>query len=120
MNLKLSQISQLLNAMVLTPNTSLNQSVHSVFCSDLMSDVLAYSKDSSILVTGLCNPQIIRTAQMMDLICIIIGRGKLPDEFMIELAEENQICLMSCPLPIFDICAQLAASGLGGGYSNVS
>ena len=46
----------------------------------MMSDVLAFSKDHSILLTGLCNPQVIRTAEMLDIVCIIFVRGKRPDD----------------------------------------
>ena len=64
----------------------LSQEVHSACGADLMSDVLAFVKDQSVLLTGLLNPQVIRTADMMDMVCIVFVRGKLPDESMIELA----------------------------------
>jgi hypothetical protein len=98
----------------------MDQEASTVFCSDLMSDVLAYSKDASILVTSLCNPQIIRTAEMMDFNCIVVARGKMPDETMIRLAEKNEICLMSSTLPMYNICAKLSDAGLKGGESDVS
>lgn len=60
--------------------------IHSGCGSDMMSDVLAFVKDQPVLLTGLCNPQVIRTAEMMDIMCLVFVRGKRPDEKMIELA----------------------------------
>ena len=60
--------------------------LHSGCGSDMMSDVLAFVKDQPVLLTGLCNPQVIRTAEMMDIMCLVFVRGKRPDEKMIELA----------------------------------
>lgn len=68
--------------------------IHSGCGSDMMSDVLAFVKDQPVLLTGLCNPQVIRTAEMMDIMCLVFVRGKRPDEKMIELARERGICLL--------------------------
>ena len=59
--------------------------VQFVFSADMMSDVLAYCGKCSVLITGLCNPQVVRTAEMLDICCIIFVRGKLPDENMLAL-----------------------------------
>ena len=58
--------------------------IHSGCGSDMMSDVLAFVKDQPVLLRGLCNPQVIRTAEMMDIMCLVFVRGKRPDEKMIE------------------------------------
>ena len=52
--------------------------IHSGCGSDMMSDVLAFVKDQPVLLTGLCNPQVIRTAEMMDIMCLVFVRGKRP------------------------------------------
>ncbi len=83
--------------------------------SDMMSDVLAFVKDQSVLLTGLVNTQVIRTAEMMDMVCIVFVRGKVPTPEMIELAEERGIMLMTTPLRMFTACGLLYQNGLAGG-----
>lgn len=89
--------------------------VHTACGSDMMSDVLAFVKDQSVLLTGLTNPQVIRTAEMMDIVCIVFVRGKDPDEFMIAMAQEAQIALLSAKQRMFTACGLLYSKGLHGG-----
>ena len=77
--------------------------IHSGCGSDMMSDVLAFVKDQPVLLTGLCNPQVIRTAEMMDIMCLVFVRGKRPDEKMIELARERDICLLATPSEVLKV-----------------
>lgn len=81
----------------------------------MMSDVLAFVKDQSVLLTGLTNPQVIRTAEMMDIICIVFVRGKEPDEQMIRMAKQSQIALLSAKQRMFTACGLLYSVGLRGG-----
>ena len=81
-------IKKLLNADVLACEDMLDKEVHTACGSDMMSDVLAFVKDQAVLLTGLLNPQVVRTAEMMDIICIVFVRGKNPDDAIIELAKE--------------------------------
>lgn len=111
----LEDICKLLHATLLTSNHDLSRVVHSAFSSDMMSDVLAFAKDDSILITGLCNPQVMRTAEMMDLAGVIFVRGKKPDENMLRLAEEIGLCVMLTELPMFNTCGKLFCAGLNGG-----
>lgn len=108
-------ISNMLSAEIICGEEHLDDAVHNACGSDMMSDVLAFVKDHSLLITGLCNPQVIRTAEMMDIICIAFVRGKTPDEAMIELAKERGIVLMSTKLRMFTACGILYKAGLGGG-----
>jgi predicted transcriptional regulator len=78
-----------------------------------MSDVLAYVKDQSLLLTGMVNPQVIRTADMMDIKCVVFVRGKMPDADMIQLAEERGIVLMSSKERLYNACGKLYHAGLG-------
>ena len=64
-SMKIREIARELGARVLTPDGNLDQEVHTACGSDMMSDVLAYVKDQAVLVTGLNNPQVVRTADMM-------------------------------------------------------
>ncbi len=111
-------IRKLLNAEVLCCGELTTKEVHTACGSDMMSDVLAFVKDQSVLLTGLCNPQVIRTAEMMDMVCICFVRGKNPDETMITLAEERGIVLLKTELRMFAACGILYENGLHGGASH--
>ena len=84
--MKIKDIQNLLDAKVLCYEEGMDTEVNSACGSDMMSDVLAYVKDQAVLLTGLLKPQVIRTAEMMDMNCIVFVRGKEPDEDMIEVA----------------------------------
>lgn len=110
-----NEIRVLLQADVLCGKENLEHEVHTACGSDMMSDVLAFVKDQSVLLTGLCNPQAIRTAEMMDIVCIVFVRGKIPDESMLELAEERGLVILSTQLRMFTACGILYEHGLHGG-----
>lgn len=112
-----ADIKKLLDAEVLCCDDHLLSEVHTACGSDMMSDVLAFVKDQSVLLTGLCNPQVVRTAEMMDMVCICFVRGKQPDENVIELARERNIVLLATPLRMFPACGILYENGLHGGAS---
>ena len=108
-------VRDILSAKVYCCEDKLNEEVKSACGSDMMSDVLAYVKDQAVLLSGLLNAQVIRTAEMMDMLCVIFVRGKSPDETMIELAKEKDICLMSTEYRMFTSCGMLYHNGLRGG-----
>lgn len=112
--MKISEISTLLEAKVLCCENLLDHEVHSACGSDMMSDVLAYVKDQAVLLTGLVNPQVIRTAEMMDMHCIVFVRGKEPSEEMLSLARENELVVMCTKKRMFEACGKLYMRGLGG------
>jgi hypothetical protein len=82
---------------------------------DLMSDVMAFVKDRVLLLTGLVNPQVIRTAELLDIRAIIFVRGKTPGREMIEMAEGSGIILAGTKLPMFLSCGKLYEAGLKTG-----
>jgi hypothetical protein len=82
---------------------------------DLMSDVMAFVKDRVLLLTGLVNPQVIRTAELLDIHAIIFVRGKSPSRDMIDMASESDIILAGSKLPMFLACGKLYEAGLKGG-----
>lgn len=110
-----SDIIKILDAEVICGEDIDTVEVHSACGSDMMSDVLAFVKDQSVLVTGLINPQVVRTADMMDMVCIVFVRGKEPDEDVIELAREKGIVLLKTKYRMFSACGLLYESGLRGG-----
>ena len=81
--------------------------------SDMMSDVLAFVKDQGVLITGLSNSQVIRTANMMDMVCIVFVRSKTPTDEMIALADECGITVMRSTLRAYEACGLLYTAGLG-------
>ena len=112
--MKISTIKELLNAEVLCCEDSLSRHVYSACGCDLMSDVLAYVKDQAVLVTGLVNPQVIRTAVMMDMVCVVFVRSKTPTEEMLELAKESGIVIMTADKRLYEACGILYSNGLIG------
>lgn len=108
-------VQKILGARVLTGEAFLDREVRSACGSDMMSDVLAFSKDHSVLLTGLCNPQVIRTAEMLDIVCLIFVRGKKPDQTILDMAKERDLIVMETGHRMFSSCGMLYQAGLGGG-----
>ena len=116
--MKISQIAQILEGTFVTGEELSDREVYSACGSDMMSDVLAYVKDQGVLITGLCNPQVIRTAEMMDMLCIVFVRGKTPTPEMVELAKQRNIVLITSPRRMFSACGKLYSAGLQSGRSD--
>lgn len=95
------EIQNILSAEVVCGGDCLDREVNDACGSDMMSDVLAFVKQQAVLLTGLVNPQVIRTAEMMDMKCVVFVRGKRPDRDMTELAENLDIILLATKLPMF-------------------
>lgn len=110
--MKISTIQELLNARVICNGDMLGKHVYSACGSDMMSDVLAYVKDQAVLLTGLVNAQVIRTAEMMDMVCIVFVRSKQPTEEMIKLAEESGMVMLSTDMRMYEACGKLYSQGL--------
>mgnify|MGYP000202544967 CR=1 FL=1 len=113
--MRLSDIKTILHAEVLWGEEHLDREVFSACGSDFMSDVLAFVKNQALLLTGLVNPQVVRTADMMDMVCIVFVRGKDPTPDMIELAGDRGIVLLKSPMRMFTACGLLYENGLKGG-----
>ena len=112
--MKICTIRELLDAQVLVGEENLGKHVYSACGSDMMSDVLAYVKDQAVLMTGLVNAQVIRTAEMMDMVCVVFVRSKQPTEEMLRLAEESGIVVMSTAKRMYEACGILYINGLVG------
>ncbi len=110
--MKLSIVKELLNADVLTGEEFLDKEVNSAWGCDLMSDVLAFVREKTLLLTGLINPQVIRTAEMMDIETIVFVRGKIPDDSIVGMAKMKNMTIMSTKYPLFDACGLLYSNGL--------
>ena len=116
--MEIRQIAELLNARILCGEEYLDRTVKSAFGCDMMSDVLAFVKDQAVLLTGLCNPQVVRTAVMMDMRCIVFVRGKQPPEDVVALAEDAGIVVLATEERMYTACGKLYSSGLAGGENS--
>lgn len=113
----LSDVKTIIKAEALTGEDDAELSekeVRTAFGSDLMSDVLAFVKDQSLLLTGLINSQVIRTAEMMDILAVCFVRGKTPPEEVIELAKEKGITILRTEYTLYNASGRLYEKGLGG------
>ena len=110
----IKEIQRILNAELLVGEQLLETEVNTACGSDMMSDVLAFVKDQSVLITGLLNQQAIRTAAMMDMVCVVFVRGKRPGEDILEVAKENGIAVMTTTHRMFNACGMLYEAGLNG------
>jgi len=117
--MRLWDVAKLLDAEVLADSAGprderLELTVFSACGSDLMSDVLDFMKDQALLLTGQTNPQVIRTAEMAGMKCIVFVRGKRPDDDLARMAAERGLVLMSTDRRMFEACGILYQSGLRG------
>ena len=110
--MKLSQVKEILNARIMCGEEFMDREVKSACGCDLMSDVLAFVKDKALLLTGLINPQVIRTAEMMDIETIVFVRGKEPDDSIIGMAKMKDMTLMSTDYPLYIASGMLYSNGL--------
>ncbi len=112
--MKIVTVKELLDADVICNEEHLGKHVYSACGSDMMSDVLAYVKDQAVLLTGLVNAQVIRTAEMMDMACVVFVRSKLPTAEMVELAKESGIVILAAKKRMYEACGILYSNGLVG------
>lgn len=108
------EIITLLDAKVLLGENDLDRKVFSGCGSDLMSDVLAFVKENTVLITGLTNLHVIRTAGMVDINCILFARGKIPDDQMLEEAGKLDLVILSTAKTAYTACGILFQNGLPG------
>lgn len=108
----LSEIAEILDAKVLCGEAMLGESVESAFGADMMSDVLAYVKPHTLVLTGLVNHHVVRTCSMLDVRCVIFVRGKQPSADIIEEAADSDIMLMTTDRMLYESCGMLYQAGL--------
>jgi predicted transcriptional regulator len=110
--MNIREMVRIIGGTVLTPQVSLEGEVKGGCGADLMSDVLASIKPDAVLLTGLCNIQVVRTAQMADICAIVFVRGKIPNPDIIELAAQESIPLVTSPFGTFELSGRLYKAGL--------
>lgn len=112
--MKLRDLVRLIDGKVMNDNVSLDGDIKGGCGADLMSDVLASTQPDAVLLTGLCNPQVVRTAQMADVRAIVLVRGKIPPKETVELAAKENIPLITSQYGMFEVCGRLYQAGLPG------
>lgn len=108
------ELIPLLNAQVLCGEEGLDQEVHTACGSDLMSDVLAFVKDKTVLITGLTNVHVMRTAEMLDIHCVVFARGKIPSEEILEEARDLDIVVLATEHTTYTTCGLMYEAGIRG------
>lgn len=110
--MKIGEMARLLNAKVVLGEEALDQEVTSACASDMMSDVLAFPKEQIALLTGLNNPQVIRTADVLDIRCVVFVRGKQPTPEILQMAREYGVVVLSTDKTMYIASGILYESGL--------
>ena len=108
----IQDLIRIIDGTLITQPFNLSREIKGGFGADLMSDVLASIQPEAVLLTGLCNPQVVRTAQMADVAAIVLVRGKNPPVETIRLANEEYVPLISTPYGMFEVCGRLHDAGL--------
>ena len=117
----IKEVKEMLEAEVIIGSENLKREVKIGCAADLMSDILAFAKPGAILLTGLTNAQVVRTADVMDIKAICFVRGKRPDKKTVELAKNSDMVILMTHLPMFESCGRLYKQGLVGvGYLDIS
>jgi len=110
----LEEMKDILGAEIVIGSECMDIEIRDAFAADLLSDVLAFAKEGTLLITGITNPQVVRTAEMLELVGIVFVRGKKPDAETMKLAQIKKVPILSTPYIMFETCGRLFKSGLCG------
>jgi len=108
----IKEIANILDARIILGENLMHTTIEHAFASDLMSDVLTLKSDNVLLITGLCNIQTLRTAEMSDIQCVIFAQKKRITHEMTELARENSIIVLECDYSVYKACGLLFSAGV--------
>lgn len=112
--MKVGEIIEILDAELLAGEREAELDIRSACGSDLMSDVMAFVKENVLLLTGLISPQVIRTAEMMDIRAVVFVRGKTPGQNIVDMAREKGIAVLTTRHTMFTACGKLYSAGITG------
>lgn len=112
--MKLSEIQMILSAELLTNAGKMDKEIERAFSADMISDILLISKEHTLLLTGMVNVQVIKSAEICDLAAVVFVRGKRPEPEVIELAEEKGIPVLLSSLTLYESSGLLFSAGLPG------
>lgn len=108
----LANVLAVIDGKVISKQVDLSTEVAMACGADLMSDVLVFTHDGTLLMTGLTNPQVVRTAEMAGILAVVFVRGKYPPPETITLAEEKGIPLLASRYTMYETCGRLYSAGL--------
>ena len=117
--MKVKEIADLLDAEFLCGGDKEDLDIMCACGADMMSDVLAFTKHDAVLLTGLVNNHVIRTAEMMDIQCVLFVRGKRPAQDIVEMAADCDMVLLATEKPMFTACGILYSHNIQGGMRGV-
>lgn len=106
--INIRDIKNALEASVIEGDNLLEENIEHIFASDLMSEVLAYGKPNSILITGLPSRQAVISAHISEFKGVVFVRGKTPKDGAEIYARDKQLVLLSTKLELFEACANIA------------
>ena len=112
--MKIADIAKFLGADVLCGESRLEDEIKAACGSDLMSDVLAFVEGATVLLTGMTNPHVVRTCEMVDITCIVFVRGKRPTDDIVQMCQESDIAILCSPHTLYTSCGLLYEQGLKG------
>jgi predicted transcriptional regulator len=118
--MNVNELIRVIDGKLLSETADLSREIKGGCGADLMSDVLASIQPEAVLLTGLCNPQVVRTSQMADVAVIVFVRGKNPPQETLDLANQERIPLISSPYGMFELCGRLFRAGLPSFEKSVS
>lgn len=110
--MNIQELTKIVDGTLVTQPGDMRREIRGAFAADLMSDVLASIQPDAVLITGLCNPQVVRTAHMSDVAAIILVRGKQAPEETIDLANQEDIPIIRTPYGMYEACARINLAGL--------
>jgi predicted transcriptional regulator len=110
--MKLGDVLKVIEGKAISDNVNMDLEIRMGCGADLMSDVLAFTHEGTLLMSGLTNPQVVRTAEMAGIKAIVFVRGKIPPAETIALAEEKEIPLLASKFTMFETCGRLYQAGL--------
>lgn len=110
--MKLREVLEIIDGKTISENVDLDMEVQMGCGADLMSDVLAFTHEGTLLMSGLTNPQVVRTAEMAGIKAIVFVRGKIPPPETVALAKEKGIPLLASKYTMFETCGRLYKAGL--------
>lgn len=107
------EVARILDAKWVCGEEEADQEISYAFASDMMSDVLAHVGEDTMLLTGLINSQSVRTAEMLDVPCLVFVRGKIPHQDAVQRAKQIGLPVLLTTCSLFEACGRLYSAGMG-------
>jgi predicted transcriptional regulator len=112
---RVRDVAEILGAEVVSGEDGLDREIGVVISSDLVSDILCCRDEGAFLITGLAKIQILRAADMIDLVGICFVRGKVPETGVVEHARELGLPVMLTGRTMYESCGLVFRLGARSG-----